>query len=45
MHESAKCYNGDDIVEVIIGDGYYVIRCKNSIYQIDAPSGLVTRLL
>lgn len=45
MHESAKCYNGDLIVEITLHIGYTLVRCEYSIYRIDIATNEVTRLL
>lgn len=45
MHESAKCYNGDTVLEIIVTDYYYLIKCTNSVYRVDTGTNEVTRIL
>lgn len=45
MHESAKCYNGDMIVDVVGMGDHYLIKCTNSLYRIDIATNEVTRIL
>ena len=45
MNESAKCYNGDMIVDVMDMGGYYLVKCANSLYRIDIATNEVTRIL
>lgn len=45
MSESAKCYNGDTVLEIIMTDYYYLIKCTNSVYRVDPDTNKVTRIL
>lgn len=45
MHESAKCYNGDLIVEITLHVGYTLVRCEYSLYRINIATNEVTRIL